>query len=601
MIRNSWSLGILVIAPLLVAAPAFAQSPDGMAIFSKNCTICHTSATDTRAPSVDALRGLSPETVIYALTGGSMRYQGLSLSGEERVALAEYLTGRKPETATKSATMPRCAAASRFNALKTPSWSGWSPTVENSNFQSTRQAGLRAEQVPRLTLKWAFGLPDATSAWGQATIAGGRLFVGSQNGQIYSLDASTGCVFWTFAAEAGVRSAVALGKASRQSNAAWLAFFADQKGYAYAVDAETGEQRWKTKVEDHPLVRLVGSPTLHDGRLYVPTSSYEEVGKPPGYVCCTFRGSVVALDARTGAMIWKAYTIPDEPKLQRKTPAGLDEWGPSGNAIWSAPTVDQKRGALYVGVGNAYTMPESPMSDAVVAFDLKTGKTLWIRQLTTRDVYECRKGDEGCGENFEQDADIATSPALTKLPNGKDVLTFGQKNGFGYAVDPDKDGAILWRYRAGEGGALGGIQWGIAVDAENVYFPVADVGRPQPGGLHAVKITTGERVWYTPAPPPLCGTPGRGCSGAQSAAITVIPGVVFSGAFDGGLRAYSTKDGSILWEFDTNREFLTVNGVRAKGGSINGPSPTIAGGMLYVSSGDYRGIRGNVLLAFSVD
>jgi polyvinyl alcohol dehydrogenase (cytochrome) len=221
--------------------------------------------------------------------------------------------------------------------------------------------------------------------------------------------------------------------------------------------------------------------------------------------------------------------------------------------------------------------------------------------VTTHDVYECTAKDPACGQNTEQDADIATSPILATLPNGKQVLTFGQKNGYGYAVDPDKDGEILWRYRAGEGGQLGGIQWGHSADSENAYFPVADVGRAQPGGLHAVKLATGERVWYTPAPPPICGTPSRACSGAQSAAITVIPGIIFSGAFDGGIRAYSTKDGSIVWEFDTNREFLTVNGVRAKGGSINGPAPTVADGMVYVSSGDYRGIRGNVLLAFGVD
>jgi polyvinyl alcohol dehydrogenase (cytochrome) len=355
------------------------------------------------------------------------------------------------------------------------------------------------------------------------------------------------------------------------------------------------------KVDDHPLIRLVGSPVLYDGLLYVPTSSYEEVGKPPGYVCCTFRGSVAALDATTGKLVWKAYAIPDEPHFQRKTLDGRDEWGPSGNAIWASPTVDRKRGALYVAVGNAYTMPETSMSDAVVALNVKTGKTLWVRQLTTHDVYECKKADDGCGENIEQDADIATSPALSKLPNGKDILTVGQKNGVGYALDPDKQGSVVWRYRAGEGGALGGIEWGMAVDGEQAYFPVADVGKIQPGGLHAVKLLTGERVWYTPARPPLCGTASRGCSGAQSAAITVIPGVVFSGAFDGGIRAYSTKDGSILWEFDTNREFSTVNGIRAKGGSINGPAPTVAGGMVYVSSGDYRGIRGNVLLAFGVN
>jgi len=589
-------IGAFVMFP---SVPALSQSLDGEALFSKNCTICHGSPTNVRAPAVDALRQLSPEAVIYALTGGSMRYQGLPLSGTDRSSIAEYLTGRKPDTAARSAAMPTCKVGTAFTSSPVL-WNGWGPTVENAHFQATKKAGLRAEQVPRLTLKWAFGFPDATSAWGATAIVGGRLFVGSQNGEVYSLDARTGCVFWRFAADGGVRGAVSLGPSSRSSRR-WSAFFSDQKGYAYSVDATTGTLQWKVRVEDHQLVRLVGSPTLHDGLLYVPTSSYEEVGKPPGYVCCTFRGSVVALDTGTGKVMWKTYAIADEPRFQRKTPNGLDEWGPSGNAIWAAPTVDQKRDALYLGVGNAYTMPEAPMSDSVVALSLKTGRVLWVRQLTTRDVYECKKDDEACGENVEQDADIATSPILSKLPNGKDVITVGQKNGFGYALDPDKQGAIIWSYRAGEGGALGGIEWGTAIDSENAYFPVADVGKTQPGGLHAVRLATGERVWHAPAPSPLCGAPSRACSGAQSAAITVIPGIVFSGAFDGGVRAYSTTDGSVVWEFDTNRDFATVNGIPAKGGSINGPAPTVAAGMVYVSSGDYRGIRGNVLLAFGVD
>jgi polyvinyl alcohol dehydrogenase (cytochrome) len=164
--------------------------------------------------------------------------------------------------------------------------------------------------------------------------------------------------------------------------------------------------------------------------------------------------------------------------------------------------------------------------------------------------------------------------------------------------DPDKQGQVIWQYRAG----LGGIEWGFAADSENVYLPVADGNAPTPGGLHAVKIANGQRVWYTP-PQPLKCRKGPGCSGAQSAAITVIPGVVFSGAIDGGFRAFSARDGSIIWEYDTNREFKTVNGVPAKGASINGPAPVVVDGMVYISSG-YGAVGdrpGNVFLAFGVE
>jgi polyvinyl alcohol dehydrogenase (cytochrome) len=336
--------------------------------------------------------------------------------------------------------------------------------------------------------------------------------------------------------------------------------------------------------------------------LYVPTSSYEEAGKAPDYPCCTFRGSLVALDAATGTVIWQTYVIDEVPRVLGQNTQGIDSLGPSGGAIWSAPVIDAKRGLIYAGTGNTYSGTPQPATDAIVAFDLESGRIAWAKQLHPDDVFGCRLGEPNCGERSGPDFDFGASPILTTLADGRDVLIAAQKSGIGYALDPDHRGAVVWEYRAGRGGALGGIEWGIAVDKEHAYFPVADVGAPQPGGLHAVKLATGERAWF--APPIamlLCGRPARGCTAAQSAAITVIPGAVLSGAFDGGLRAYSTKDGSVVWEFDTNREFLTTNRVRAKGGSLNGPAPVVAGGMLFVSSGDYRGRPGNVLLALAID
>src|SRR5579871_6277165 len=209
-----------------------------------------------------------------------------------------------------------------------------------------RCARRRASDVPRLALRWAFGFPDTTSAWGQPTVVGGRLFVGSQNGTVYALDARSGCVIWTFTAHGGVRASVSIGGGR--------AYFSDQKGYAYALDAATGRQVWSVKVEEHPLVRLTGSPALYGTRLYVPTSSYEESGKGPTYACCTFRGSIVALDTATGGVVWRAYTIREQPKLMGKRADGFEAWGPAGGAIWSAPTIDVKRKAIYVGVGNTY-------------------------------------------------------------------------------------------------------------------------------------------------------------------------------------------------------------------------------------------------------
>jgi len=588
------ALAASVIA-LAARALLSAAEPEPAKLFEAHCASCH-NGNDARAPSLEAMRGRAPQAILDALTSGPMRYQGLPLSGAERRAIAEYVSGRKLRGTVTGATIGRCARPMPFDdPLAAPNWIGWSPTVRNAHFQPADQAQIAAAQVPHLHLKWAFGFADATSAWAQPTIAGGRLFVGSQNGSVYALDAASGCIVWTFTAHAGVRTAVTIDKKS--------AFFADQDGWVYAVDAASGREIWSRKVDDHPLVRLTGSPTFYDGRLYVPLSSYEEGGKPPGYACCTFRGGVVALDAKSGDTIWRAYTIEEAPTLIRTYADGTEVWGPSGGAVWSAPTIDAKRGVLYVGTGNTYSGPSQPATDAVVAFDLKTGAMRWARQMYPgeRDVFGCNPGEVNCGLKAGPDFDFGASPILATLPGGRDLVIAAQKSGVAYALNPDRKGEQVWRYRAGGGSGLGGIQWGIAADDTQVYLPVADIYSDPPGGLHAVSIATGARAWVTPAPPPICGKPSRGCNAAQFSAVTAIPGIVFSPSNDGALRAYDTKTGAIVWTFDTNRAFDTLNGVKAKGGSMNGPAPVVAGGMLYVSSGyGTFGLRpGNVLLAFA--
>ena len=578
---------------------------DGRAVYERACRSCH-DGDNSRAPARDAMAGRSPRAVLDALTSGAMRFQGLALSGAERRAVAEYVTGRTLRGTVSGAALGRCARMPPFtDPAAGPQWNGWGPGPANTHFQSAAQAGLTADQIPQLKLKWAFGFPDATSSWAQPTVAGGRLFVGSQNGTVYSLDARTGCVVWTFEAHGGVRTSISIGPwhaEARRAKAA-VAFFSDQKGYAYAVDAASGRQLWSRLVDDHPLVRLTGSPALYDGRLYVPTSSYEEGGRGPSYACCTFRGSVVALAAATGDVIWKSYTIPDRPTLQRAYADGSEVWGPAGGAIWSAPTIDAKRGAVYVGVGNLYSGPPQATTDAIIAFDLKTGEMRWAHQLTPNDFFGCAAGEVNCVDRPGPDFDIGAAPALATLAGGRTLIVVAQKSGVTYAIDPDHKGAQVWRYRAGGGSGLGGTQWGIAIDAGQAYVPVVEIYAPEPGGLHAVDLATGHRAWFAHPPPPVCGKPSRACSGAQFSAVTAIPGIVFSPSNDGAVRAFSTKDGAVVWTFDTNHEFQTVNRVKANGGSMNGPAPVVAGGFVYVSSGyGSFGLRpGNVLLAFAAE
>jgi polyvinyl alcohol dehydrogenase (cytochrome) len=609
---------------LAAAVPARAQSSgEGEAIYRERCVTCHEGGA-ARAPDLATLRQMSPDRVLTALRSGSMSTQGQGLSTAQLDNLSRFVAGAVvvQDTARSNGA---CAdpSASFDDPLARPHWNGWGVDVAQHRFQPAAMAELGADDVPRLKLKWAFGFPGATRAQAQPTLMGGQLFVGSQSGKVYALDARTGCTRWVFDAWVGVRSAISVAK----SGDGWSAYFGDQRGNAYAINAVTGDLRWKTDVEAHPAAVISGAPTLASGVLYVPVSSFEEAsGSRPNYPCCSFRGSVVALDATTGKILWQGYTIPQTPAPVRKNALGVQLWGPSGAAIWSSPTIDLDRRMIYVTSGDSYSDPPADTSDAFIAFRMESGELAWSRQMTAGDSYTvaCSGGDRtNCPEAKGPDLDFGSSPILVDLPDGKRMLIAGQKSGMVHAIDPDRQGEILWQHRVGRGGTLGGVQWGSAVDGDNVYVAVSDLalrlaaeGTPgaqksifgpslapdpgQGGGMYALKLATGEVVWHTPHPG--ChDVPG--CSPGQSAAVTAIPGVVFSGGLDGHLRAYAASDGRIIWDVDTAKDYSTVNGVAAHGGSLDGPGAVVVGGMLYVDSGyaNFGTAPGNVLLAFSID
>jgi polyvinyl alcohol dehydrogenase (cytochrome) len=606
---------------LLLSFAALTPAQDGAAAYKQNCASCHDGGND-RAPSRDSLRAMSPERILNAMEAGPMITMATRLKATDRRALAEYLAGKsfsQPfDPRPPAQAMCGSMTESKFiDPLSRPAWNGWGVNTNNTRFQDTTAAGLTAAQVPRLKVKWAFGFPGDIQAYAQPAIAGGRVFVGSQGGMIYSLSADTGCVHWFYPASAAVRTGITIARIQPASvTPAYAAFFGDQSGNAYALNAATGAQLWKTKVDDYPLARITGSPVFYNGRLYVGVASGEELAATaPDYQCCRFRGSMVALDAATGKQVWKTYTI-DPPKPTKKSKAGVQLWGPSGAPIWSSPAIDTKRNVLYATTGDNYSDPATRTSDAFLAMDLNTGKILWSRQMTANDAYTsaCRLPDKSnCPAANGPDLDFASPPILVTLASGKRALVAGQKSGVVHALDPDQQGEVLWSVRIGQGGTMGGVQWGSAADQSYVYVALSDIGRislaysvnseadpKRGGGMFALRLATGERIWYTP--PPGCGDKPR-CSPAQSAAVSAIPGVAFSGSVDGHLRAYSAADGKIIWDFDTIQPYETANGVPARGGSLDGPGPAIAGGMLFVNSGypTAGGMPGNVLLAFSVD
>ena len=596
------------------SATARPAAQTAAALYASDCAQCHESpAPDLRAPSRELMRAMTAESVARALDSGPMAAMAAKLTPAERVAIAEYVTGKRiaPVATGANAETGRCPdnRPPLLPTLQGPGWNGWGNGLANTRFQDA--AAITPENVSHLHLTWAFGFAGAVNANAQPSIAGGWLFVGGGDRQVHALDARTGCTHWLFATDAPVRAAIVIGQAAASGPP--IAWFGDMRANAYAVDAATGTLLWRAKLDSHRAARETGAPAFYNGVVYFPVSSFEEgIGTRGDYSCCTFRGSVVARDAHTGALIWKSYTIPEEPRPTGKNAMGVQMYGPSGAAVWSAPTIDPQRGVLYVATGNSYSKPAADTSDAVLAMDLRTGRIVWHRQATPDDAYivGCAvHASINCPDDPGPDFDFGQSPILTRLPDGRRLLVIAQKSGIAHALDPDRDGAFVWHTRLGKGGSLGGSQWGSAVDGNRVYVAISDVRflrgawrRLDPkagGGLFGLDLASGKISLSIPPVP--CGE-REACSPALSAAVTAVPGIVFSSGVSGILRAYATDDARLLWAFDTSRDYDTVNGVPAHGGAMDGPGPVVVDGMLYVNSGYglWGGRPGNVLLAFSV-
>jgi polyvinyl alcohol dehydrogenase (cytochrome) len=553
--------------------------------------------------------------ILRALDFGVMMNIAYPLRRDEREAVARYL-GTSAAAAAPPAAAYCAERTVKIAARPAQQWNGWSPTDANTRFQPASVAGLTVEQVRRLELKWAFAFDGDVSAFAQPTVLDRALFVGSAGGTVHALNTDTGCLHWTFQANGPVRSALLHVPVGPRHTL----LFSDLVGWVYSLDAESGRLLWKKRIEDHEATRLTGAPVVHDGTAFIPVASWEEsrsIGS--GYPCCTFRGSVVALRVRDGSQVWKRYTIAEEAKPTGANRAGTQQWGPSGAGVWGSPTVDARRNRLYVTTGDNYSTPATTTSDAVMALDLTTGRMVWSKQMTKDDAYNSACGDTAgpnCPPERGPDFDFGSSALLVRTAAGRDLVVAGQKSGMVYAFDPDRDGTLVWQARVGKGGVNGGVQWGMASDGRNVYAAVSDVVRipktnanptdparfdlnpREGGGLTALRLDDGQKVWF--ASPPAC-SDRPGCSPAQSAAVTAIPDVVFSGSLDGHLRAFAAGDGRVLWDVDTVREYDAANGVKGRGGSIDGPGAVVVGGMLFVNSGYSRfgGMAGNVLLAFA--
>ena len=492
---------------------------------------------------------------------------------------------------------------------------GWGFDVRNSRFIPGDIAGLSIEDAPRLKLKWAFKFDGASKVRSQPAISNDTVYVGSSSGTLYALNRENGCVRWQFDTTWEIRTAISLAK---DINGRDMVFFGDFRANAFALDANTGELIWKKSVDEHIGATITGSPKLHNKTLYVPISSFEvALAAAPVYPCCDFRGAVVALDAATGNIKWKTHVM--EEATKRGTNAlFVSRYGPSGAPVWNSPTIDIERNVLYIGTGENYSQPTSDSSDAVIAMDMDSGEIKWKRQLIPNDAWNmaCSLPVIGtnCPENPGKDLDIGASPILARAADGTELLLVGQKSSDTWGLNPDT-GAVIWKKKLGKGGALGGIHWGMSVEGDTLFAPNSDYILEVPGlnpvdpdnkapkqpSLTALSIKSGEILWQNKMEA-ICSNLEE-CDPGLSAATTSIPGVVFAGALDGHLRAYASDDGRLLWDVDTTQEVTTVSGKTGHGGSIDADGPVIVDGQVYINSGYgfFGELSGNVLLVYSVD
>ena len=600
------ALNIPVIVAIIATFTSSASAQEvGEAVYTNVCSTCH-EADNTPVPDRSTLRALTPRAILATLEEGRMREHGSALTSEQRRAVAEWLTGRSfADTVIAAAGFCGAPAGGSLSSDGIV-WSGWGGDAAGTGMQPTERAGLTAEDVPGLELQWAFGIGEGTQMRSKPAVIGDLVVFGSQFGKVHALDRSSGCIRWMFEAETAVRGAIVLGEVAPGRVAA---FFVDFNTTAYAVDVVDGTLLWKVRAGKHARHSSVGSPVVHDGRVIIPLSSMEIfVAGNPSYECCTSSGAVVALDVMTGTELWFHRVIDESAQEVGRRENGTRIMAPSGAIVWSSPTIDERRGLVYIGTGENYTRPTTTTSDAIVALDLVRGDREWVFQATAEDAFTMacvQRQRSNCPDPMGPDHDFGMAPILIPLPDGGEILVAGQKSGMVWGLDPDDDGAVVWSTRVGKGGMLGGVHWGMATDGRLVYVANADnpMAASGPGelspGVFALDPATGEVVWAT-ATPDVCAE-RRNCRRANSAAPSVIPGVVFAGGLDGHMRAYSTVDGAIIWDFDTATDFETVNGVPGRGGSIDGPAPVIAGGMVYVLSGYdiFSEMPGNVLLAFA--
>lgn len=619
MLDSSSRFALLAVLLSGVTATAAAADHPGKAVYDKACASCH-DHPETRAPALSSLKGMRYGTIHYSLTEGKMKGQGSLLTAAERASVIDFIVGRTAVDDGWVAKMMCPAERRKVNLEPTATVAGFGFDTKNHRHLTRQQAGVATADFKNFDLAWALALPQVTTMRAQAAVNGSTLFLPAGDAaQLYAIDISGDkpCFKWVYQNDIPLRTGVAYGVLPGSNRK--VIVFGDVAPLVHMIDATTGKEIWRQSVRLTSLSNGTATPVIHGDRVYVPLSASEiNFGADEKHECCKTHGAVFALDARTGKVIWATHTMADAKPIKDRGD-GQMMWGPSGAPIWNTPSIDEKRGVLYVGTGEATSAPAESTTDAILAIDLKTGAIRWHFQATANDIFltGCMNKRDGLNcppkDSVFLDVDFGAGTILANRSGGRDIVLAGQKSSTLWALDPDQQGKVLWSRNFGPGSIAGGIHWGIAYDGQRVFAPVSVFpgpdGKPGPdqvAGLHAVDVDTGRLLWsYLPKPDCSGDRPNRVklCEGGigLSGAATVIDGAVLAGSLDGFLRAFDAATGDLLFQYDTARDYSTVNGVPGKGGAIDNASIIAANGYVFVNSG--YGLLGNqtpgnVFLAF---
>jgi polyvinyl alcohol dehydrogenase (cytochrome) len=612
---------LIHIDPGLPADPVAIQ---GSALYEQHCDTCH-SLPEMKAPDLATLKQMPYTRVSRSLEFGMMMQQAAHMTGEERYAIAKFLSSDSSEARDEWVAEHSCRSRKLY-AVNPGSEDNWG--FGTGNRRALEQGvEISPANVNSLMLKWSLAFPSVTEMRSQPVAADDALFVATANGNVFGIDQDSGCIRWRFAADSAVRSSLNLAVAADSKP---TLFFADDLGTVYAVSANEGRLRWKQSLRWFPVSVISGSLTFHENRLFVPISTFESaVAGLDSYPCCRSHGGVVALDTSDGSIIWQYHTTPQAMKIDT-TSAGTDVWGPSGAGVWTTPAVDATRGLLYIGTANNMSPPATHNSDSVVALNMQTGAEEWVFQALAGDIWNvaCHLGAANCPDDAGPDFDFGGGITLTQNSAGDDVIVAGQKSGIVYTLDPDRKGAVIWQQRLSMGTSNGGIHWGVATSGDTIWATVADPPRQRAGyvpnpGIYALNLADGEINWSVRVERDcefdLSNAPRIGLVEMQnsatasswpecsfyyghSAAPLYANGLVYAGALDGKLRILDAASGEILRIIETNRGFAGDNGIDGHGGAIDLSGVVVDGRRLFLYSGYgvFGQMPGNILLGYEI-